>query len=118
MDSNRIPPEWELIKFLERPRAIRLLLVLKENTPHKKYTLTQILAMVGGSPETLMKRIRELQSLGLITKVITNDNSRVSYRLTSRGIEVAKKLEEAVGLLGEGFGNADQSGGVDQSGYR
>jgi len=90
---------WDFINFLERPRAIKLLLVLKENTPRKKYTLSQILNIVGGSAETLMRRIRELQSIGLIIKTASDDKSKITYQLTPKGMKIAEKLEEVLKLI-------------------
>lgn len=84
LDSN------ELMLYLQKPRAIKVLLVLLK---YPATGLDDILEIIGGSKATGMKRVKELKRLNLVKKTISDtENKKVFYRLTKRGECVAKKV--------------------------
>ena len=89
------------LSFLERKGTISLLLFFKRKTdptvklPQGALRFRDLKKLISREA-TLSRRLRELETLGLIKSVPIKDGHRkyFAYQLTGKGKEIAKKLKE------------------------
>jgi len=86
--------------ILTRRRAVSILLALLE----KPRSVKELIAVAGGSPETIEKRLRELTELGLV-KIEKKKGEPYGkpyikeVSLTDKGRHIAEMLKEAKSVL-------------------
>lgn len=78
-----------MLKILAQSRSMEILLALQR----KELKFTKIVK-IAGNPTTAMRRVTNLQRVGLISRRVLQDKRRsVEYSLTEKGISVVEFLE-------------------------
>ena len=79
----------EMLKILAQSKSIEILLALQR----KELKFTEIVK-IANNPTTAMRRVTNLQKMGLISRKVLQDERRsVEYSLTKKGISVVEFLE-------------------------
>jgi DNA-binding HxlR family transcriptional regulator len=79
----------EMLKAISQSKSIEILLALQQ----RKLKFTEIVE-IAGNPTTAMRRVTDLQRVGLISRRVLQDKKRsVEYSLTKKGISVVEFLE-------------------------
>jgi len=84
-----------MIKKLCKQHFIDTILLLGESPR----SFNELLRILNAYPDTLNRRLKELCEMGIIVQ-IEKDN-RTKYRLTEKGYEIARALEELLEILKE-----------------
>ena len=79
----------KMLKTLAQSRSVEILLALQR----KALKFAEIVE-IAGNPTTAMRRVTDLQRVGLISRRVLQDKKRsVEYSLTKKGISVVEFLE-------------------------
>jgi len=81
--------------LISRKGAIDILIELKDG--HKTFTNLKELRL---SPNTIVRRLREMQEAGLVEPILTSSGKarrmRIEYRLTKEGEQAIKNMEKVL----------------------
>ena len=81
-----------MIRTLCRRHFIEIILLLKESPR----SFNELLKLLNAYPDTLNRRLKELGEMGILAQI---KDDKIKYRLTEKGLEVARSLEELLEIL-------------------